>query len=376
MSDFQIISENIVKEIEFRSEAEARLHASESRKYIRQIIQNSTNSFDISIFDKYAGERVEAKSGIYLLLGDFLIKDIDGMKKIIDNDNIFGKAIFLYYIYPYLFKAARVNRDHQSIQSIANVGRVARDGAPVEIIDHFVGKLAFTDQVNNVLDVDLRGEIKRISHDLTKIEGNISSYENEFDELKHLAEDKMTRMIAEIGGKIELFEKDIESIRSYAIEKEKLKGIEAIWSKKEYVHKIISRIGLAIIVSMLFAFPILVMYHWPSIKIEYLELVKQSGGLLTVPLFVVPVLALAWALRIINKVVMNEFVLADDASQRTALLKTYYMLVGDEDAKMQQGDRLLVLNALFRPLPGHQNEEISPPNFSDLLKEMINKKDG
>jgi hypothetical protein len=88
------------------------------------------------------------------------------------------------------------------------------------------------------------------------------------------------------------------------------------------------------------------------------------------------VIAIAWVFRMVARWVMSSLTLGDDAEQRRAMLETYFALVGDPNAKMEPSDRILILNAIFRPLPGHQSEDVAPPTLTDLIKsEISGKKD-
>jgi hypothetical protein len=89
---------------------------------------------------------------------------------------------------------------------------------------------------------------------------------------------------------------------------------------------------------------------------------------------VVPVVGVAWVLRIFARWITNSLTLGEDAEQRRAMLETYFSLVGNKDAKMEQSDRILILNAIFRPLPGHQVEDVAPPTLLDLTKDALSGK--
>jgi hypothetical protein len=85
-------------------------------------------------------------------------------------------------------------------------------------------------------------------------------------------------------------------------------------------------------------------------------------------LVVIPAIGIGWLLRIFARFVQSNNVLADDARQRQAMIRTYLSLVGEKDSGVTDKDRLIMLNAIFRPLPGGQSEEVAPPTVLDLLK--------
>jgi hypothetical protein len=82
----------------------------------------------------------------------------------------------------------------------------------------------------------------------------------------------------------------------------------------------------------------------------------------------IPVLGAAWLLRLISRFLNNNQVLADDARHRQVMTQTYLALVADPNSQVTEKDRLIMLNAIFRPLPGAQTDEVAPPTILDLLK--------
>ncbi len=86
-------------------------------------------------------------------------------------------------------------------------------------------------------------------------------------------------------------------------------------------------------------------------------------------LFAVPLIVLAWPLRILVRVINSAITLGEDTEHRKAMLETYFALVGDKEAGMEPSDRILVLNAIFRPLPG-QSSDVNPPTILELAREV------
>jgi hypothetical protein len=73
----------------------------------------------------------------------------------------------------------------------------------------------------------------------------------------------------------------------------------------------------------------------------------------------VTLLAFGWILHLIGRFVMENFALAADAQQRQVILETFLNLVGTAEAKMNEGERALILGALFRPAPGQGADDFS-----------------
>jgi hypothetical protein len=154
-----------------------------------------------------------------------------------------------------------------------------------------------------------------------------------------------------------------------------LQGATDIWKTKGMQHGRAFWLGLIVLALVILGGLGVLLYNWR----EVLEAIprKPDGDIAygIVALLAVPVVGVAWLLRIIARLVTNSMTLNEDAQQRKAMLETYFRLVGDPNSKMEATDRILVLNAIFRPLPGHQMEEVSPPTIADLLQERLGKKD-
>ncbi|MEP0190191.1 MAG: DUF6161 domain-containing protein, partial [Erythrobacter sp.] len=82
--------------------------------------------------------------------------------------------------------------------------------------------------------------------------------------------------------------------------------------------------------------------------------------------FTAPTLAYAWILRLVSRFTLQNLNLADDAHQRGVMVRTYLNLIG-KSAAHPDAHRGIMLNALFRPLPGANDKDIQPPNLSDII---------
>ncbi|MCM2455319.1 hypothetical protein HGO37_07980 [Rhizobium sp. CG4] len=72
-----------------------------------------------------------------------------------------------------------------------------------------------------------------------------------------------------------------------------------------------------------------------------------------------------WSIKLLVRFNMRSLALMDDAHQRQTTMDTYFHLV--ENNKVTAKERGLMLNALFRPLPGQGQDNVEPPNFVDLI---------
>jgi hypothetical protein len=95
----------------------------------------------------------------------------------------------------------------------------------------------------------------------------------------------------------------------------------------------------------------------------------------TLALTFVPIIAVGWVLRIIGRSITSSLTLKEDADHRRSMLETYFNLISDPNAKFEDKERSLILNAIFRPLPGQHPDEVAPPTLPDLIKDHFGGKD-
>ena len=81
-----------------------------------------------------------------------------------------------------------------------------------------------------------------------------------------------------------------------------------------------------------------------------------------------PVFLYIWAIRLVVRFNSRSLMLLDDARLRLTMLDTFFHLIEKEGAVKE--DRALVLNALFRPGPGH-GDNVDPPNFTELVTKAM-----
>ncbi|RUM24370.1 hypothetical protein EFQ99_16415 [Rhizobium vallis] len=104
---------------------------------------------------------------------------------------------------------------------------------------------------------------------------------------------------------------------------------------------------------------------------------KAEGGILLglainrIVIVTVPLALYFWMVRILVRFNLRSQMLMDDARQRHTMMNTYFHLIEKQSAVKE--DRALILNALFRPTPGQQNDSVDPPNFTELMDKAIGR---
>ncbi|ASQ10657.1 hypothetical protein [Sinorhizobium meliloti] len=85
----------------------------------------------------------------------------------------------------------------------------------------------------------------------------------------------------------------------------------------------------------------------------------------------VPLAVYFWGVKLLVRYNARSMMLMDDARQRQTMMEVYTHLIEHNGATSEE--RALVLNALFRPAPGHGPENVEPPNFTELLSKASAK---
>lgn len=148
-----------------------------------------------------------------------------------------------------------------------------------------------------------------------------------------------------------------------------VKDADRLWQEKSNTHKILFYIFGFIFISLVLISIGLPTLYWSHISTEIIKLepLFKDHIIGAIVLLLIPVLGVAWILRLFSRFTLQNMILADDAQMRRVMAQTYVKLVSN-DAIKDPEDRAIILTALFRPLPGTHGEDISPPTIADILK--------
>lgn len=91
----------------------------------------------------------------------------------------------------------------------------------------------------------------------------------------------------------------------------------------------------------------------------------------TVALFSIPTLIVLWVMRLLAKQFIRISALFFDAKHRVVLVQTYKALIADPDSKVTEDQRLLILQALFRPGPDGAADDAPPPSLLELMTRSV-----
>lgn len=100
---------------------------------------------------------------------------------------------------------------------------------------------------------------------------------------------------------------------------------------------------------------------------------STTSGLALGVLITFPIIVLAWGMRLASRTFNHAGASRKDAEIRAALTKTYLNLAADPSTGIQDAERVLVLNALFRPPGATGDDDTLPPNLIDVITKARDK---
>lgn len=236
-------------------------------------------------------------------------------------------------------------------------------------------------QIVMALEDQTKKSINRIAKTADNIRENIKetiksvedSYAVEMVQLKkdvNQAKEDAAKIVGEVETQTKIA---IDSVASGFKTEGALKAAFSLWEDKEKRHRIAFWIGICLFTAVIIAISTLGFWFNQSIfdyigKIfvgtpDSITHVISRILLITAPLGVV-----IWVLRAILRWANLNLALAEDAAQRSVMAQTYVNLLTNGDVTEDKDDRKIMLEAIFRPLPGIQEMDTAPPsiiNFSN-----------
>jgi hypothetical protein len=165
----------------------------------------------------------------------------------------------------------------------------------------------------------------------------------------------------------------VKALRDEINEYIKIETSIDLWRTKANWHTIgyatLGTIFGACLIAVSALFVLSIYYGYATTYVQNLVSLAGNNQFLAISLITIPTLAIAWLLRFIARLAMQNLTLAHDARQRHAQIRTYLRLLGDPKKPISEKERILALAALFRPLPGQGPDDLNPPTIADLLKE-------
>lgn len=153
----------------------------------------------------------------------------------------------------------------------------------------------------------------------------------------------------------------------------KLRIPASYWNVKGKSHNRTATISLVAFVAAA-ATLILISIHFATPIFDFLKTTDGEVSLGAVAL-VAPIAGVAiWFLRMISRIYVTNVDQAVDAGQRKTMIQTFLALVKDEKSGITSADRLLILQAMFRPTQTSPDDDAPPANLLEIMERLAPKK--
>ena len=160
---------------------------------------------------------------------------------------------------------------------------------------------------------------------------------------------------------------ELEAAKSEVRAAKVLEQVEEAWRLKYSSHYASFMGGAILFFVLICVFGILISQNFEAIKDTLVFFGTQKNYLGTFAIISAPLAAIAWILRLISRFTLQNLNLAHDAQQRKVTIDTYTKLVGTPNAIIEDTDRAIMLNSIFRPLPGNNQTDLAQPSLADFL---------
>ena len=170
-------------------------------------------------------------------------------------------------------------------------------------------------------------------------------------------------------------QKEVEDFRDLLVTKLATDDAVKLWETAAATHKTRGILAIIIFAVLAVAGALGIIFSF-DIVLERLSKIGTSGangsigapgGIAISVLLSFPILALAWAMRLLSRLYVQSLHATRDAEIRAALTKTFLNLGADTKNRIKDAERILILNALFRPPGATSDDDTLPPNLIEAI---------
>ncbi len=276
----------------------------------------------------------------------------------------------------------------------------ALEEAPLDQSGSFAKQMSEMTGIANRLTQDLRGQAAASVITLDKNIETLTSRANlaleaaetaakqagEFDSHAKDLRQKIDDFTVDIEAKTVDAESKLEAFLNAAKSRSTYEGIKIYWTDRA------NAAWWALVTSALVLFVLLVVIPafaiWENdAVISLLKHLTEAAGVdvanqqnavvLTVAtisrlvIVTIPLALYFWLIKLVVRFNIRSMLLMDDARQRATIIETYYKMIEQSGATVE--DRALILQALCRPAPGHGGDSVDPPNFTEVIDKAMGR---
>lgn len=205
-------------------------------------------------------------------------------------------------------------------------------------------------------------------------------FQNLNDRLRHKEDeiyDKQNRLSKywkeQVRNKIKFFNDATEqriALQTAFREHMRLKAPVDYWNSKTKYHA--RTAAMSFIIFLILSVTAIILFFDNSKSLMNLLASGNSSGwpLGNLVVVTIPALLFFWILRFIARVFVTNIQRQQDAHERATMAQTYLSLIAEGDKAATDQERVLVLNALFRPGPGDSPDEAPSADLVEIMRQM------
>jgi hypothetical protein len=194
---------------------------------------------------------------------------------------------------------------------------------------------------------------------------------NDLVESASTAQKSANRLVSELTAELQNRVAQFEALGELYQSKLMLEGPSEHWQTVAENAQKVSYIWLGAFVAMILLPMSILIYNWSAVLTALQGVLQQSQGfsLTALTLVTAPILGYGWILKHVSRGYIQNGLIAADARHRRVMAMTYLGLAKSENTGIGEGERALILNALFRPAPPSSPGDDGPPTgLLDLIK--------
>ncbi len=211
------------------------------------------------------------------------------------------------------------------------------------------------------------------------VESFVKRREEEIKQLDELHQNIKMDIDTKLGEVEKKANTRIESVASGIVTNKALESAFTLWDDKKIRHWWAFYIGVGLFIALILIVGVSAYKHFDPI-LEFLsKIFASSNGSIAdivsrVVLITIPIGIAIWVLRALLRWANLNLALAEDAAQRSVMAQTYVNLLTSGDVTEDKDDRKVMLEAIFRPLPGIQEMDTAPPSIINFSNPNTTKK--
>lgn len=229
-----------------------------------------------------------------------------------------------------------------------------------------------------------QAEISKLTETISSFEPIIRHIDAQIGNLNSRYENNTAKTDA-LSDRIDQTHIEIDDFKNATIERLRLNTAKELWKKVYTENRTAFRYSASAIIVMLlgaaaglysFSDPVLSYLsgirsvavgssETTDITVELDRVATTTDLLARFVVISVPLGLYIWLIKLLVRFNTRSMLLADDARFRVTMLDTYFYLI-EKDGAVRE-DRGAILEALFRRAPGHGNDNVEAPHFTDLL---------